>query len=82
MSNHENFSEVLNRAMAMLKDHGYNFKQDVICMDLMNADINFTKMLELDDFGFSHDLFGIIKNMNRQVIPARLENCFLPYSAN
>jgi hypothetical protein len=51
-------------------------------MDLMNADINFTKMLELDDFGFSHDLFGIIANMNRQVIPARLENCFLPFSAN
>ena len=39
MSNHENFSEVLERAMTMLKDHGYNFKQDVICMDLMNADV-------------------------------------------
>ena len=82
MSKYENLTEVLNRAMDMIASHGYNFKQDTICMDLMNADIDFTKMLELDDYGFSHDLFGIIANMNRQEIPARLENCFVPYSAN
>ena len=81
MSKYENLTEVLDRAMTMLKDHRYNFKQDVICMDLMNADIDFTKMFELDDYGFSHDLFGIIANMNRQVIPARLENCFTPRSS-
>ena len=61
MSNYENFSEVLERAMTMLKDHGYNFKQDVICMDLMNADINFTKMLELDDLVLHTTCSGLLR---------------------
>jgi len=76
-----NLDKVLNRAMTMLKDHGYNFKQDVICMDLMSANVDYDRLADFPDYDFAHDIIGIISNMNRTAMPPRLENCFIPRSS-
>jgi hypothetical protein len=38
--------------------------------------IRLTELLEADDFNFTHDVFGIQRNLNRST--KKLENCFSP----
>ena len=81
-----NLDKVLKRAMTLIQsdkvDFGVDIPQSVVFMDLMNADVDYDRLADFPDYDFAHDIIGIISNMNRQVIPPRLENCFTPRSTN
>ena len=51
-------------------------------MDLDSADQQFNmdwqKLLDADDFNFSHDVFGIKRHIDRTEYPGIIGNCFLP----
>jgi len=80
-----NLDKVLKRAMTLIQsdkvDFGVDIPQSVVFMDLMNADVDYDRLADFPDYDFAHDIIGIISNMNRQVIPPRLENCFTPRSS-
>lgn len=38
--------------------------------------LNLQRLIKSDDFNFSHDVFGIARNLNR--VTGKLENCFIP----
>ena len=55
-----------------------------LCMDLSACHANgnpldFKKLLEADNFNFLHDVYGIVKNMDRST--GKLRNCFVPRSS-
>jgi len=81
-----NLDKVLKRAMTLLSsdkvDFGVDIPQSVVFMDLMYANVDYDRLVDFPDYDFAHDIIGIISNMNRQVIPPRLENCFTPRSTN
>lgn len=80
-----NMEKVLNRAMTLLSsdrvDFGVEIPQSVVLMDLMNANVDYDKLVNFPDYDFAHDIIGIISNMNRNEMPPRLENCFTPRSS-
>ena len=80
-----NLDKVLSRAMTLLSSDkvgfGVNIPQSVVLMDLMNADVDYDRLADFPDYDFSHDIIGIISNMNRNAMPPRLENCFTPRSS-
>jgi hypothetical protein len=45
------------------------------CMENGN-ELRLEALLNADDFNFSHDIYGIYHNLNRETL--QLENCFLP----
>ena len=77
--------KITERAAKIYQDRGQgHLDQFSLMMDLeaTNANgckIDFQKLIEADDFNFVHDVFGIIRNINRT--NGKLENCFLPRSA-
>jgi hypothetical protein len=38
--------------------------------------LRLTELLEADDFNFSHDVFGILRHLDRE--SGELQNCFVP----
>jgi hypothetical protein len=74
-------SGIADRAVKMAAKHGAErLKRDVL-MDLTAAHRNaFTLdlkgLLEAGDGDFSHDVFGIMKYLNRRT--GKLEDCFVP----
>jgi len=81
-----NMEKVLDRAMTLIQsdkvDFGVDIPQPVVLMDLMNANVDYDRLVDFPDYDFAHDIIGIISNMNRNAMPPRLENCFVPRSAN
>ena len=81
-----NMEKVLDRAMTLIQsdkvDFGVDIPQPVVLMDLMNANVDYDRLVDFPDYDFAHDIIGIISNMNRHATPPRLENCFVPRSAN
>ena len=63
------------------EDLGINTKKDrqSTIMDLERIDLDYSQLLNFDDYNFSHDLVGIYNNFNRRTF--ELDNCFLPRSA-
>lgn len=45
----------------------------------LHIHMNLEQLLAFDDFNFNHDIFGIIRNLNRET--GKLENYFVPRSA-
>ena len=59
---------------------GINDKRDrqSTIMDLKQIDLDYSQLLNFDDYNFSHDLVGIYNNFNRQTF--EMDNCFSPRS--
>lgn len=53
-----------------------SLEMDLCAVHEKNVRMNFDKLLAADNFNFNHDVYGIIRHMNRKT--AKLENCFLP----
>ena len=65
----------------------YNGERMKLLMDLESADNVFNLRLEdflnADDFNFSHDVLGIMSNINRSEFPAKDFGLFVPrYAGN
>ena len=60
------------------------FDRMSLIMDIQAAHEQFKlkldKLLEADDYNFSHDIVGIQQNINRKT--KEIENCFLPRYAS
>ena len=60
------------------------FDRTSLIMDIQAAHEQFKlkldKLLEADDYNFSHDIVGIQQNINRKT--KEIENCFLPRYAS
>lgn len=60
------------------------FDKMSLIMDIQAAHEQFNlkldKLLEADDYNFSHDIVGIQQNINRKT--KEIENCFLPRYAS
>lgn len=63
-----------------LKQSFLTTKMDLKACHANGCELNFEKLLNFDYFDFSHDILGIIKNINRET--GEIENCFLPRSYN
>lgn len=65
----------------------YHGERSTLLMDIESADQAFNLRLEdllnADDIEFSHDIMGIVNNINRKDFPATDFNLFVPrYSKN
>ncbi len=52
------------------------FSMDITACHLNDVKLELADLLDADDSDFSHDVFGIRRNLDRQT--GELQNCFLP----
>lgn len=61
---------------------GYTGERQSLVMDLESAceafSLRLQELLDADDLNFSHDINGIINNINREEFPAKDFNNFVP----
>lgn len=74
---------IIQRTAAMVKDHGKRLDRTSLYMDLSAAHatcpLNLAKLASADDFNLAHDVFGIMRHMNRTT--GQLMDCFVPRAA-
>ena len=77
------YVEIAKRAEKLDLYHG---ERHTLLMDLESADLTFNLRLEdllnADDLNFSHDVLGIVNNVNRNTFPATDFGLFVPRYAN
>lgn len=82
MKNKERFMMYVEIAKRAEEMGIYNGERMVLLMDLESADNQFDLRLEdllkADDFNFSHDVRGIMNNINRTKFPATDFGLFVP----
>lgn len=77
--------QIVDRAMLLVKKHGGDYDRVDCMMDITATHANgcrldLAKLLNADDFNFSHDVFGIYRHINRET--GRLERFFIPRFAS
>ncbi len=87
MKNKERFMMYVEIAKRAEEMELYNGERMTLLMDLESADNVFNLRLEdflnADDFNFSHDVLGIMSNINRSEFPAKDFGLFVPrYASN
>lgn len=87
MKNKERFMMYVEIAKRAEEMNLYNGERMKLLMDLESADNVFNLRLEdflnADDFNFSHDVLGIMNNINRSEFPAKDFGLFVPrYAGN
>ena len=87
MKNKERFMMYVEIAKRAEEMELYNGERMKLLMDLESADNVFNLRLEdflnADDFNFSHDVLGIMSNINRSEFPAKDFGLFVPrYAGN
>lgn len=78
---HELIAAIAKRAKEIARRHGADHTWHEAVMDITAVHANgcplrLAELLAADDFNFTHDAFGIAKNLDRET--GRLKNCFLP----
>lgn len=73
--------EVVERAIRLARDAGWNYdrmdaEMDVTACHLNGCKLDLPKLLRADDFTFAHDVFGIRRHLNRTT--GALLDCFSP----
>ncbi len=73
--------KIATRAVKLLKITFPNYDKQWSMMDLTACHANgcplrLKDLLDADDFNFAHDIFGLLRHLNRDT--GKLENCFLP----
>lgn len=72
---------IIDRAVEMcMKNDGSVLDKLTLRMDIsavyVHTPLKLEALFETDDFNFAHDVFGIMRNIDRQT--GELANCFLP----
>lgn len=80
-SDREMIEEVVERAIRLARAAGFPYNRmdaemDITACHLNGNPLNLPKLLRADEFNFSHDVFGIRRNLNRTT--GKLDNCFSP----
>lgn len=74
---------IVDRAEKMARTNGHRLDKMSLEMDLeatqAKVPLMLQELLEADDFNFAHDVFGIIRHMDRST--GELTDCFLPRSS-
>lgn len=88
-TNRESIDAAVDRAMALLASNGGRISSEQkmsLAMDLMAADgangndpIDWQKLLSFGDGNFAHDVFGILRHMDRST--GQIGDCFSPRAA-
>lgn len=69
--------KICSRAMTrQLKRKRIDLSMDLDATHSNGCPLDFDKLLKAKDFDFYHDIYGIIKNLDRST--GELQNCFLP----
>jgi len=72
--------KIVERAQSLDKDlDALSLTMDLLATHATDTPLDFTRMLEADNFNFAHDVYGIMRHLNRRT--GKLENCFLPRCA-
>lgn len=81
--NHEVLVKILDRAEKLGVISRTAYPRMTLLMDLENVDdeigLDFDKLLNTDNYNFTHDIAGIQGHINRTT--KKLENCFVPRCA-
>lgn len=77
----EAISSIAKRAVKLAAGQGIDYKQMDAMMDIEATHSNgcplrLFDLLAADNFNFAHDVFGILRHINRET--GQLENCFVP----
>ncbi len=71
---------ILDRAETMARDHGTTIGRASLEMDLSATHalkpLDLDRLLAADDFNFSHDVFGIMRHIDRAT--GKMGDCFVP----
>lgn len=78
---HALIADIADRTTAMAQRNNINYDRITVEMDITAVHANgcplrLEELLSAEPFDFSHDVFGIRKNLNRET--GELEHCFLP----
>ncbi len=65
--------KIAKRAAKLLGMEEINVQMD---LEYMKQDLDLQRLLDADDFNFSHDILGINKCLDHDT--GKLKNCFLP----
>lgn len=70
--------QIIDRATDIFgkKINRLSLHMDLIACHKQNYPLDFEKLANTSSFNFSHDIAGIINNMNRTT--GKIENCFVP----
>lgn len=69
-------SAIVDRAAAMQKIDRMAMHMDLTACHANGCPMDFQRLLDADNFNFSHDVAGINRHINRET--GKLEDCFLP----
>lgn len=76
-SDSELISSIVTRAQQIEKSLDcLSLRMDLMACHANGCPMNFQKLLDADDFNFTHDVSGIMRHLNRKT--GKLEDCFLP----
>ena len=71
---------IVDRAAKIMRQHGRRLDKMSLEMDLeathAKVPLRLQELLEADDFNFAHDVFGIMRHMDRST--GLLGDCFVP----
>ena len=79
-------TQIINRAVELSPDHGWtpddrlSLVMDLTATHANGCPMDFDRLLEADDFNFSHDVFGIMRHIDRAT--GELGDHFLPRFAS
>jgi len=73
--------KIVQRAIETITSNGgqpdaLGLSMDITACHLNGCPLNLSKLLNADDFNFSHDIMGISQHINRHT--GKLGDCFLP----
>ena len=72
--------QITKRAFTLTKEGKYNIDPQSLQMDIsathLSCPLKLQELLEADDFNFGHDVFGIMRHIDRET--GWLKNYFLP----
>lgn len=70
---------IVKRAMPLVKKYvvdSLSLTMDITAIHANGCPLMLADLLQSNDFGFSHDIYGILRHINRDT--GQLEDCFRP----
>jgi len=76
---YEKIKSICDRSQGRLNRSRIDLSMDLDATHSNGCPLDFDKLLNFEDFDFYHDIYGIIKHLDRKT--GKLQNCFLPRCA-
>ncbi len=77
--NLQKIGKICDRDRAKIERPRMDLIMDLSATHSNGCPLDFDKLLGFDDFDFYHDIYGIVKHLDRTT--GKLQNCFLPRCA-